>query len=300
MPQGPDGNTIIIVKKVVGHAGHHGGSWKVAYADFVTSMMALFMTLWLVSAAPDTVRETVAEYFKYPGLFSFDKGTSAIQLRDSGVLDRKISNEPAETVIEDITKENEPGKVNELLRQSLRESAESVTGSILASVEKMNGSLGGKIGDISGNISITVDDQGLHIDIMDSKKTSMFELGRDAMSIEARHMMYRIAEVIKDMPNTIEIAGHTDSIKFSSKVSSEYDNWYLSTDRANAARKMFIRAGINPERIVRVIGYADTQPKDKESLTNPANRRITITLHYDDDVAQKLQEMKSENNDKEQ
>ena len=296
MPQGPDGNTIIVIKKVIGHSAAHGGSWKVAYADFVTSMMALFMTLWLVSAAPDAVREVMAEYFKYPGLFSFDKGASAIQLRDNGVLERKISNEPSETVIEEIAREHEPGsKASEAVNSSssLRESAEAVAKNITASIEKMKSSSGGKMGDISGNISITVDDQGLHIDIMDSKKTAMFELGKDAMSIEAQHMMYRIAQVIKDLPNIIDISGHTDSVQFSTKFSSEYDNWYLSTDRANAARKMFMRAGIAPERIARVIGFADTQPKDKENLNNPANRRITITLHYDDDVAKKLQESNS-------
>ena len=292
MPQGPDGNTIIIVKKVSGHGGHHGGAWKVAYADFVTSMMALFMVLWLVSSAPDTVRETIAEFFRHPGLFRFDTAASPIHMKDAGLLERKISNEPVDNMIENITQESDTAKLKEAQNRAFREIADKIENNIV-----LNADLQG--GDILENISVTIDDQGLHIEIMDSKKASMFESGKDIMPIEAQRMIYKLAVIIKDMPNPIEIAGHTDSVKFNPKITHEYDNWYLSADRANAARRMFIQAGINPGRIVRIIGYADTQPRDKEDLSNPANRRITITLRYDDVVAKKLLEIEEERKRKE-
>ena len=286
MPQGPDGNTIIIVKKVSGHGSHHGGAWKVAYADFVTSMMALFMVLWLVSAAPDTVKEAIAEYFKYPGMFRFDTASSAIPMRDNGLLDRKMSNEQTENLIENITQEHDPVKLKDSQSKTFREIAEKIERNIT-----FNADLKG--GENLENLSVTMDEHGLHIEVMDSKKTSMFELGKDTMSPEARLMMHKIATIIKDIPNLIEIGGHTDSVRFSPKITHEYDNWYPSADRANAARKVFIQSGIDPRRISRIIGYADTHPKDQDDLSNPTNRRITITLLYDDAVAEKLAEIES-------
>ncbi|MDR2337968.1 MAG: OmpA family protein [Deltaproteobacteria bacterium] len=301
MPQGPDGNTIIIIKKVSGHGGAHGGAWKVAYADFVTSMMALFMVLWLISASTESERELIAEYFRQPGLFSFGGGRSPIQMQEQGLLEKKQA-EDQQNIKKDKTQEESfvdehilapkmeysPEQIQAAQTQAFQEAAQRINESIAQSKIDNNGVL--------ENIEVKIDAQGMHIDIMDSKKISMFELGRDILLPEAQAALVVVAMLIKDLPNPIDIEGHTDSTKFVKSISNRYDNWYLASDRANIARKVFLQAGIQPERIHRIVGYADTQPKDVENLSSPSNRRITITLSYDKQAGiQKLENLKAEN-----
>jgi chemotaxis protein MotB len=295
MPQGPDGNTIIIIKKVSGHGGAHGGAWKVAYADFVTSMMALFMVLWLISASSESEREQIAEYFRQPGLFSLGGGRSPIEMKEQGLLEKKqvedqLNIKRDENAEESFIEEHMlvPTKRADSITQEeqtrvFEETAQRINERIAGSKVDRDGVL--------GNIEVKIDAHGMHIDIMDSKKSSMFEIGRDVLLPEAKTAMLVVADLIKDLPNPIDIEGHTDSTKFIKSISHRYDNWYLASDRANIARKVFLQAGINPERIRRIVGYADTQPKDAANLNSPSNRRITVTVSYN--TQEQIQELEN-------
>ncbi len=276
MPQGPDGNTIIIVKKVNAHGGAHGAAWKVAFADFMTSMMALFMVLWLITASTASEREAIANYFTSPSVFSFGGGRSPIEMKEQGLLEKRQAQDQKNVRKDEISDESmvdehrlglyEEGYSSQQLQDMETKMFENVAEQLAAAKEKF------------GNIDIEIDATGMHIDITDSNKSTMFKSGTDKILPDAKQALIAVADIIGKIPNAITVEGHTDGVAFTKGISNFYDNWYLATDRANIARKILVLAGVDIRRIASVSGYADTKPKFKTDLNNPINRRITIGI----------------------
>ena len=248
-------NVIVrTVRKRNRDQGGHGGSWKVAYADFVTAMMAFFLLMWLVTMVAPEKRARVATYFKHFSLFeksgvSFMEKNSSI-LKESG---GEIS----------IPKEiNQAGK-KEMTREELKEKLRMDT-------EK-------RLADVKDQVIVEVFEGGVRIQLVDNAGKQIFPLGSAEPSPIAKEIFRVITENIKDVPNRIVIEGHTDALSYSS---SRYTNWELSTERASAARKELEANGLDPDRLARVSGFAATQPLIKENPNDPRNRRISIILQY--------------------
>jgi len=231
---------IIIIKKKGGHGGHHGGAWKVAYADFVTAMMALFIVLWLLNASKQ-VQEAVGGYFKDP------RGTSKKVGSNQNGSDTYIA-----------LKKEDMSKLKEQLLQSIHH---------LDPLDKLK-----------NQIEITMTAEGLRIELMESAKGTFFELGSAAPTPALRSLLQVLSMNLGKLPNKISIEGHTDSMVYSQ--AKAYDNWDLSTDRANEARRLMQSEGIRPDQIAQVRGLADTQPRQGFSPEDPSNRRVTLIIQY--------------------
>lgn len=232
------------VKKVKAHGKHHGGAWKVAYADFVTAMMALFLVLWLVSQADTKLKQAIANYFRTPGVFDTMRG---------GVLsgEQDVSKEPKDLTF----KENDDALFS--IARALRKEMESRS-------------------DLKDRVKVEMTEEGLRIQILDKANQVSFPSGSAQMATDASQILREIAGAICNLPNQILIGGHTDSHVFSSD--NNYTNWELSADRANAARRELQAGCVKPEQIRKIVGYADTEPLVPEDPFSPSNRRISITV----------------------
>lgn len=234
-------------KKAKGHGGHHGGAWKVAYADFVTAMMALFLVLWLVSQADVKLKQAIAAYFRSPGVFD---------TMDGGILSqaKKVSNEPTALTSKD--DEQALFSVAQALQEQFATRPE---------FEKFK-----------DQVQIAVTDEGLKIQLIDKADRVSFPSGSAELTVEAKAILAEIAAGICALPNKINIGGHTDSRVFTTV--NGYTNWELSADRANAARRILEAGCVKPEQIRRIVGFADTDPLVPNDPYSHANRRISITV----------------------
>lgn len=235
-----DDQVIIIKKKGGDHGGHHGGAWKVAYADFVTAMMALFIVLWLMNSSKP-IQEAVGGYFRDPNGVGQKTGTRLGGAGDAGAL-----------------KEQDMKKLKEDLMRAMGK---------VANFEKLQ-----KL------IEMTVTPEGLQIELMEDPKGTFFQNGSAAPTPQLQSVLKVLAPEAGKLPNTISIEGHTDSTPYSD--TTNYGNWELSTDRANAARRMMESSGVRAEQVVQVRGYADRKPRKSVSPDDPSNRRITVLIQY--------------------
>lgn len=256
-----DKNIIIKkVKKVQGE-GHHGGSWKVAYADFVTAMMAFFLLMWLITMVSPEKRARIAAYFKHFSLF--EQGGSSFMESPPGIM--KESAGDAMKVPHELY-----GKGSDLMsKEDLK--------------EKLKKEIEEKLATVKDQIMVDIFEGGVRIQVVDKEGNSMFERGSANLSPHAKRILSVIAENIKDLNNRVAIEGHTDAISY---ASNKYTNWELSTDRASSARKELEDNGLSPDRIARVAGYAATEPLVKDNPNDPRNRRISIILLYPSNKSQ--------------
>ena len=231
---------IIIVRKKSGHAGHHGGAWKVAYADFVTAMMALFIVLWLMNAS-DQVKKAVSVYFSDP--------TGAGKQTGSGIAGTGEALSLAKDDMADL---------KEKLQQALKKSPE---------FEKLK-----------DHVQMSVTGEGLRIEMLETEKGMFFESGSAAPTDVGNELILRLAKELGALPNNLLIEGHTDSKPFSGKA--QYSNWELSADRANAARRLMEESGLRPGQVTQVRGFADHNLRDKGSPEAASNRRISVIVRY--------------------
>jgi len=231
---------IIINKKKKGHGGHHGGAWKVAYADFVTAMMALFIVLWLMNASKQ-VQEAVGGYFKDP------RGNSKMV----------GSNKNGSDMVAPLKKED-MSKLKEQLLQSIHH---------LDKFDKLK-----------SQIEITTTPEGLRIELMESAKGTFFESGSAEPTAALRDLLGALSGELGKLPNNISVEGHTDSKAYSGE--RKYDNWDLSSDRANEARRLMVEQGVRTEQISQVRGFADRRPRLPEHPEDPSNRRVSIIVQY--------------------
>jgi len=232
---------IIIIKKKGGHGGHHGGAWKVAYADFVTAMMALFIVLWLLSSSSKKEQLAISGYFKDPSGTGSKMGTSMT-----------ATGENLQITKQDMAK----------LKDQLQKS-----------IQKMN-----DLDKLKKNIEMTVTAEGLRIELLESEKGTFFDSGSAALNQSGHELLALLAEQLKGVPNHLSIEGHTDATPFAGKGS--YGNWELSSDRANAARRLMQQAGLRPDQVTQVRGFADQRLRNLKDPSDPANRRVSIIVQY--------------------
>ena len=244
-----------IVKKIKKHGGHHGGAWKVAYADFVTAMMALFIVLWVLSQSAK-VQKLVANYFKNPIGFS-NKGKDILVGNEQSIMDNK-----AEYVQSSRAKEMDIlQKMGNKILGELSENPEFST--------------------LAGQIKIEFVKEGLKIEIVDSSKDLFFEIGTAKLTKPAFLLLQKMGDELSKLPNKIIIEGHTDSRPYGSGPNG-YTNFELSADRSNAARRA-LTANLMPDsQIDQVRGYADRRLRDKADPFSFVNRRISIIIKYMD------------------
>ena len=243
MPQESDQIAItpIVIKKKVVHAGHHGGAWKVAYADFVTAMMSLFIVLWLMSSS-EKVKKAVAGYFNDP------KGTASL-------LGTTMSGN-GEEVIQNT--------------ENLKRLKEKLEEEIKAKVELQK---------LAKQIEITITAEGLRIELLEDKNGTFFQSGSARLSASGQELLALLAAELKTLPNQLLIEGHTDAAQYSSD--GNYSNWELSADRANAARRLLQQDGVRSDQVTQVRGYADQFLRVKSNPYDPSNRRISILVKND-------------------
>jgi chemotaxis protein MotB len=230
----------IIIKKKVSHGGHHGGAWKVAYADFVTAMMALFIVLWLMNSSKQ-IQQAVGGYFKDP------TGSSKMMGSDmKGAGENFI-----------VTKDNMK-ELKEQLQKSIREVP--------------------KFDELRNHIDMTVTNEGLRIELTETANGVFFESGSDQLSADGSDLVKLLAQELGKLPNTIAIEGHTDSKPY--PPGAIYTNWELSSDRANSTRRLMQNNGIRSDQITQVRGFADQRLRKSESPLDPSNRRISLIVQY--------------------
>jgi chemotaxis protein MotB len=229
---------ILIKRRRRSHGGHHGGAWKVAYADFVTALMSLFIVLWLTSSS-DTVRQSVASYFNDPRGTLTLMGTNRNGSGHALSLDR-----------------NGMQKLKEQLLDAARQ---------MPNFDKLK-----------NQVEITAEQDGLRIELLDQPGGTFFKLGSAQPTPALRDFLKAISPDLGKLPNQISIEGHTDSVPYSNN--SVYSNWELSTDRANAARRLMQSSGIAPGQVAEVRGFADHLPRRPDYPADPSNRRITLIV----------------------
>ena len=235
-----DKRPIIIIKKKISHAGHHGGAWKVAYADFVTAMMALFIVLWLTSSG-EKVKKSIASYFNDPAGTMKELGTGKDGTGDSIPLDKKGINELKEKMERQIASRPELSKLH-------------------------------------NQVDIIITPEGMRVELMESKDGTFFQTGSSTLNPLGKSMLSLLARELSTAPNRVSIEGHTDAQPYGGE--SRYDNWELSTDRANAARRLMQATGLQLNQLAQVRGFADQQLRLPASPLDPSNRRISVIVHY--------------------
>ena len=231
---------IIIIKKKGGHGGHHGGAWKVAYADFVTAMMALFIVLWLLNSSKQ-IQEAVGGYFKDPTGTSRKVGSNMVGSGENFTL----------------TKDNMP-KLKEQLQKAVQQ---------MSDFEKLK-----------NHIEMTVTTEGLRIELLESATGTFFNSGSPQLNSDGKQLLVTLAEQLGQLPNKISIEGHTDSKPYPGTAA--YSNWELSTDRANSARRLMQSAGIRADQVRQVRGFADQQLRKISDPMDSSNRRVSLIVQY--------------------
>ncbi len=291
-----DEKPIIVVKKKGHHGGHHGGAWKVAYADFVTAMMAFFMVMWLVNTADTSTKKAIAVYFRRPGIFETGSGAPLLT-GQTGTINEALS-------LKEFSKKDEGAQGNFItpipeLQQTIQavpnpnviygfdndqvldqDTTQKILEKMAAQIRRQLGLLP-EIKALIGEVEVTIEPDGIKIEVVDTEKTSMFGSGSARVSAAAEPAFGKIAELVKRVDFPVDIVGHTDSKPFSNQYNT-YTNWELSAERANAARRLLEKNGVVPERISRVLGMADRDLKNKEDPFAAANRRITLKMRIAD------------------
>jgi chemotaxis protein MotB len=230
----------VIVKKKVVHAGHHGGAWKVAYADFVTAMMALFIVLWMMGAS-DQVKKAVAGYFRDPS------GQKAETGNGQGGTGENIG-----------FGKDDMNQLKQKLDAAMRQSPE---------LEKLR-----------NQVDMTVTGEGLRIELLESDVGTFFETGNAQPTGSGTDMLKMLASEVGKLPNRVLLEGHTDSRPYADGAG--YSNWELSTDRANSARKLMQMSGLGQAQVAEVRGYADQHLRKPDDPMSPSNRRVSIVVKY--------------------
>lgn len=250
-----DKTTVIIIKrgKKKGE-GHHGGSWKVAYADFVTAMMAFFLLMWLITMVSPEKRAGVAHYFTTFSIF----------------------NPSGRSIIPSASPETK-GATSILKFSKTRTVIDKIKGEIGKQIE-------GKLKALSGHLKIEILEKGIRIEIVDLAGSPLFEAGSAEPTNEAKEILKVIAESIKNEPIEIELEGHSDATPYKG---SNINNWELSTMRAYSAFRYLVASGLPIEKVRKITGYGDTKPLIKENPYDPRNRRISIYIEVKPELEEK-------------
>jgi chemotaxis protein MotB len=262
----------IIIKKVKKKqaGGAHGGSWKVAYADFVTAMMAFFLLLWLLSMVSDEKRAALSEYFRKYSVFQ-ETGSSAVTTKEAKMTDPKFITEIGNESLK-APYSNARGKGENEFRKKARK---NITVNEEEIVKKIRTSIDDKMAGVRDQILVDVIEGGIRIQVIDTEGSMMFPLGSAQPSPKAREILKLVSDNIKDIPGKVVVEGHTDAAPFKG---GQITNWELSTARASAARRVLEESGTDPGRVARVVGYADQELLLPLDPRDQRNRRISIIV----------------------
>lgn len=278
----------IIIKKIKkSGASHHGGAWKVAYADFVTAMMAFFLLLWLLSVTTEVQKDGIAEYFTSTPMITRSEsgaggilGGTTIELEGAmtskvkPLIERPATQDPAlkpgsipPTKEANITEERLKEAIKEREQENFDRAAEAIKKAINATPE---------LKEMANALKIDMTTEGLRIQIVDEKDKPLFNSGSSNLLPHTKELLEKVAEVVKQLPNELSVRGHTDSVPYGS--GNSYTNWELSAERANAARRELVKGGMPANRVNNVVGKADTDHLFPQDSRDPRNRRISIIL----------------------
>jgi chemotaxis protein MotB len=239
--ENPETLQPIIIKKKIVHGGHHGGAWKVAYADFVTAMMALFIVLWLMNSNEE-VKQAVGGYFRDPSGSGKEQGNGQAGLGQGIGLGKQ-----------------DMGKLKEKLESVMKEAPE--------------------LAKFKDQVQMTVTGEGLRVELLETEVGMFFQSGRAEPSASGQEMLTMLARELSKLDHRLLIEGHTDSRPFAA-ADGRYTNWELSADRANAARKLMIEHGLRADQVAEIRGYADQRLRHEKNPEDASNRRVSIVVQY--------------------
>ena len=263
----------IVIKKIIKKGGHHGGAWKIAFADFATAMMAFFMLLWIMGSTTKEQKAAISEYFKNPSAF---QGSSASPSQNQGEgpgskpsiiqFDGAVDMAPEASSPELLdTQEIEAAALEQ--EQTRLESLKEILEEAIAQSEAL--------APFKDQLLIEIMPEGLRIQIVDKENRPMFDLGSARLKDYTVALLKELGALINQAPNRVSLTGHTDARPL---PGSGYSNWELSTERANAARRALVAGGMNEDKVGRVVGLASSVPFNKADPLDPINRRISIIV----------------------
>lgn len=259
-----------------GHDGHHGGAWKIAYADFVTAMMAFFLLMWLLGSTTKGEKAGIADYFNTPLSVALSGGTysgGATSVLDGGGQD--ISRPQ----IGDVSHNDDTAARQRPKGSDTRPMGKDDTGQLRSLKKKIETLINQNINlrAFSDQIKLDITSEGLRIQIVDSQNRPMFSSGSATLAPYTHEILRQIGVALNDVDNRVSIAGHTDSHPYTGSQ-THYSNWELSSERANAARRELIDGGMKTEKVIQVRGLADALPFSPDDPAAPMNRRISIVV----------------------
>jgi len=269
-----DRRPIIIRRKKVVHQ-HHGGSWKIALADFMTALMALFLVMWILSQSTPTQREAVGEYFRTPLVTAITGGDGQAQSENvipgGGPDPTHAEGERARI---DLRQQTRPSDVQ---RRAFRDLQQRIETAINADPD---------LRQLRQQLRFEMTPEGLRIQLLDTDKRPMFDLGSNQIAPYMRDLLQTIAPLLNELENDLSISGHTDNLAYLTGYRG-YSNWELSSDRANASRRELVAGGLDPNKLLRVSGFADRVTMPETDASDPINRRIELLVLFDE-VAQRI------------
>ena len=267
----------IIIKRVKkgGHAAH-GGAWKIAYADFVTAMMAFFLLMWLLGSTTEGDKKGIADYFSSPLKIAMSGGCGS---GDSNSVIRGGGDSLTTTVGQvkhgEVEAQRNTINLHKLKQEQIRAEVSRLEGLKQEIQQKLQANE--KLKDLSSQIRLDMTRDGLRIQIVDDQNRPMFPSGSAQIAPYMKDLLHEIGAVLTEVPNRLTLEGHTDAQPFPGGDRG-YSNWELSADRANASRRELIAGGLADDRVLRVQGLASSQPFDAKDPLAPANRRISIIV----------------------
>ncbi len=277
-----EGLRPVIVKKVnKAGGGHHGGAWKIAYADFVTAMMAFFLLMWLLGSTTKGDLQGIAEYFKTPLKVAMaggsGSGDSTSVIQGGG---RDLTRKVGQVTKSDMdpgpkrlyTSRNDTAAVQAELARAELNRLKALKQRIEAAIDARP-----SLKQFKNQLLLDITSEGLRIQIVDEQNRPMFALAKAELQPYTKDILFEIGRALNDVPNRISLSGHTDATPYASGEKG-YSNWELSADRANASRRALIAGGMDESKVLRVVGLSSAVLFDKKDPFNPINRRISIIV----------------------
>jgi chemotaxis protein MotB len=266
MSDEPNVPVRIVFKKKKGHGGAHGGAWKVAYADFVTAMMALFIVLWIVGQST-SMKAAISQYFNDPTVFTGGSGGTGIL---QGV---SAASKPTLSLVPVAEKKSEKPDLQDTIAKGMTREMEKLK-TEAGNIQKMVASVP-EFQKFKEKIEVSVGKEGLRIDLVEQTEGLFFDIGKAHMKPATTQLLKMLAEKIGNLPNTVIIEGYTDARPYAGK---DYSNWNLSADRANSARKVLEEYGLKKDQVLQVRGFADRNLKNPDKPFDYSNRRVSILV----------------------
>ncbi len=271
---------IIVKKKKKADHGYHGGAWKLAYADFVTAMMAFFLLMWLLGSTDESTRLGIAEYFNDPYKASMSGGKSSgdrTAVIEGGGTDvtskRGVQGDEGATSYEMSSDEQNETEMEKKAKQMEQEKLEGLKQKIQSKIDQTP-----ELNEYKDQVKLEITPEGLRILIVDDQKRPMYKLASAQTEPHIQLILHALAPVINELPNRVTLNGHTDALPFPANQKG-YTNWELSSDRANAARYELVEGGLAADKVLRVVGLSSSIPYNKSTdPLDPINRRISIIV----------------------